>query len=139
GERWMGKWIFYDALSKGALSVLQPDICHAGGITECRKIAAIGEAAYAKLALHCPLSPIALAASLQLDAVVPNFLVQEHNEVNDWRDDSLTVIGKGYLKKPFILDGEGCVAVPNGPGLGIELDTAGMEAIMAQPWSSQRG
>ena len=48
GERWMGKWIFFDALSRGALSVLQPDICHAGGITECRKIAVMGEAAYAQ-------------------------------------------------------------------------------------------
>ena len=139
GERWMGKWIFFDALSRGALSVLQPDICHAGGMTECRKIAAIGEAAYAKLALHCPLSPLALAASIQLDACVPNFLVQEHNEVNDWREDGRTLIGKGYLKEPFVLDGEGCVAVPGGPGLGIELDKEGLERIMSLPWSPQRG
>ncbi len=122
GERWMGKWVFYDALSEGSLAVLQPDICHAGGITECRKIAAIGEAAYAKLALHCPLSPLALAASLQLDATVPNFLVQEHNEVNDWRENGSTMFGKGYFKEPFILEEDGCVQVPQGPGLGIELD-----------------
>jgi len=139
GERWMGKWIFFDALSRGALAVLQPDICHAGGITECRKIAAIGEAAYAQVALHCPLSPLALAASIQLDACLPNFLVQEHNEVNDWRGDGRTVIGQGYLKEPFVLDADGCVAVPQGPGLGIELDEAGMARIMARPWSAQRG
>jgi galactonate dehydratase len=47
GERWMGKWVFFEALSRGALAVLQPDICHAGGITECKKIAAMGEAAFA--------------------------------------------------------------------------------------------
>ena len=135
----MGKWIFYDALSEGTLSVLQPDICHAGGITECRKIAAIGEAAYAKLALHCPLSPLALAASLQLDAAVPNFLVQEHNEVNDWREDGKTVFGKGYFKDPFVLDEDGCVAVPDGSGLGIELDDDGMAEIVARPWSGRRG
>ena len=124
---------------EGTLSVLQPDICHAGGITECRKIAAIGEATHAKLALHCPLSPLALAASLQLDAAVPNFLVQEHNEVNDWREGSRTMIGKGYFREPFVLDTDGCVAVPNRPGLGIELDETGMDGIMARPWSPLRG
>jgi galactonate dehydratase len=138
GERWMGKWVFFDALSRGALAVLQPDICHAGGITECAKIAAMGEAAFAKVALHCPLSPLALAASIQLDAVLPNFLVQEHNEVLDWREDGRTLIGNGYLRAPFILDADGCVAVPTGPGLGIELDDDGMAEIMAQPWQSQR-
>lgn len=139
GERWMGKWIFFDALSRGALAVLQPDICHAGGITECHKIAAMGEAAFAKVALHCPLSPIALAASIQLDAVMPNFLVQEHNEVLDYREEGRTLLGKGYLRDPFVLDADGCVAVPSGPGLGIELDEDGMAEIMAQPWATQRG
>ncbi len=139
GERWMGKWVFFDAVRAGALAVLQPDIAHAGGITECRKIAAIGEAGYAKLALHCPLSPVALAASLQLDAAAPNFLVQEHNEVNDTREGGRTLFGKGYLKHPFALGDDGCVAVPDGPGLGIELDEDGLREIMAYPWSEQRG
>jgi galactonate dehydratase len=139
GERWMGKWIFFDAVARGALAVLQPDIAHAGGITECKKIAAIGEAGYASVALHCPLSPVALAASIQLDACLPNFLVQEHNEVNDWREGGRTLIGAGYLREPFALDADGCVAVPQGPGLGIELDPGGMETIMRRPWSEQRG
>ncbi len=139
GERWMGKWIFFDALAKGALSVLQPDICHAGGITECKKIAAMGEAAYAKVALHCPLSPLAIAASIQLDANLPNFLVQEHNEVNDWREGGRTYIGAGYFREPFVLDDEGCVAVPQGPGLGIELDEQDLARIMQKPWRVQRG
>jgi galactonate dehydratase len=139
GERWMGKWVFFDALSRGALAVLQPDICHAGGITECRKIAAMGEGAFAKVALHCPLSPLALAASVQLDAALPNFLVQEHNEVIDWREGGRTYFGKGYLKEPFALGDDGCVAVPQGPGLGIELDEDGMAEIMSRPWSTRRG
>jgi galactonate dehydratase len=139
GERWMGKWVFFDALARGALSVLQPDICHAGGITECFKIAALGQAGYAKLALHCPLSPIALAASIQLDACVSNFLVQEHNEVNDTRDGDRTLIGQGYLREPFVLDAEGCVSVPDKPGLGIELDEDGLNQIMVQPWHVRRG
>jgi galactonate dehydratase len=139
GERWMGKWIFFDALRKGSLAVVQPDLAHAGGITECKKIAAMAEAAYAKVALHAPLSPVALAASIALDACLPNFLVQEHNEVNDWRENGKTYIGKGYLKQPFVLDDDGCVAVSQTPGLGIELDEEGMRDIMRQPWSAQRG
>ena len=139
GERWMGKWVFFDALSRGLLAVVQPDICHAGGITECKKIAAIAEAAYAEVALHCPLSPIAIAASIQLDAAIPNFLVQEHNEVNCRRVDGKTVIGSGFLKSPFILGEDGCVAVPEGPGLGIELDEEGMEGVMRHEWSERRG
>jgi galactonate dehydratase len=139
GERWMGKWIFFDAISRGALGVVQPDIAHAGGVTECKKIAAIAEAGYAKVALHAPLSPVALAASIQLDACLPNFLVQEHNEVNDWREGGRTYIGKGFLKTPFVLDEEGCVAVPQTPGLGIELDEDGLRDIMRLPWSNQRG
>ena len=139
GERWMGKWVFFDALAKGLLAVVQPDICHAGGITECKKIAAIAEAAYAQVALHCPLSPIAIAASIQLDACIPNFLVQEHNEVNTRRVDGRTLIGDGYFKDPFVLGEDGCVAVPQGPGLGIELDETGMERIMRHEWSVKRG
>ncbi len=140
GERWMGKWIFFDAISRGALAVVQPDLAHAGGITECKKIAAIAEAGYATVAPHCPLSPVALAASIQLDACLPNFLVQEHNEVNITRtEDGRTLIGAGYLREPFALDAEGCVAVPTGPGLGIELDTEGMAKIMAREWSAVRG
>lgn len=139
GERWMGKWIFFDALSRGLLSVVQPDICHAGGITETKKIAVMAEAAYAKLAIHCPLSPLALAASVQVDACSTNFLVQEHNEVNDSRVNGRTEIGKGFFKDPFVLDSDGCVAVPEGPGLGIQLDDAGFEKIMSKPWSAVRG
>jgi len=139
GERWMGKWIFFDALTRGLISVMQPDICHAGGITECKKIATMGEAAYAKLALHCPLSPLALAASIQVDACSPNFLIQEHNEVNDSIVDGKTFIGKGFFKDPFVLDAEGCVNVPDKPGLGIEIDDSGFETIMSKPWTPVRG
>jgi len=144
GERWMGKHVFFDALSRGLLSVVQPDIAHAGGITETKKIAIMAEAAYAKLAIHCPLSPMALAASIQVDACTPNFLVQEHNEVNDSRPTSgphagKTVIGAGFFKDPYVLDEDGFVAVPEGPGLGIELDPEGFEKIMSKPWQATRG
>jgi len=139
GERWMGKWDFAAALQTNSLAVVQPDICHAGGITECRKIAALAEAAMASVALHCPLSPLAFAASVQLDATIPNFLVQEHNEVNDTRVDGRTWIGRGYFRAPFVLDGDGCVAVPEGPGLGVEIDPIGFSRVMERPWRRARG
>ena len=118
---------------------MQPDICHAGGITETKKIAIIGEATHAKLAIHCPLSIVALAASIQVDACSNNFLVQEHNEVNDSRENNLTTIGKGYIKDPFILDNNGEVEIPEKPGLGIEINEKGMNEIMSKKWSSTRG
>jgi len=110
GERLFTRWGFRQVLQKQAAAILQPDISHAGGILECRKIAAMAECYYVAIAPHCPLGPIALAACLHLDACTPNFLVQEH-----------VTLGEGYLKEPFkIVDGY--VDLPKGPGLGIELD-----------------
>lgn len=110
GERLFTKWGFREVLEKQAAAVLQPDLSHAGGILEVKKIAAMAECYYAAVAPHCPLGPVALAACLQLDACIPNFLAQEH-----------VTLGEGYLKQPFQLV-DGAVAVPQGPGLGIELD-----------------
>lgn len=110
GERLFTRWGFREVLEKQAAVILQPDLSHAGGIFECRKIAAMAEVYYAAIAPHCPLGPIALAACLQLDACTPNFLCQE--QVN---------LGEGYLTEPFRVE-EGHVPVPTKPGLGIELD-----------------
>jgi galactonate dehydratase len=110
GERLFTKWGFREVLEKQAATVLQPDLSHAGGILECKKIAAMGETYFAAVAPHCPLGPIALASCLQLDACTPNFLVQEH-----------VTLGEGYLKEPFVIKG-GYIDLPTKPGLGIELD-----------------
>ena len=67
------------------------------------------------------------------------FLVQEHNEVNDWREGGKTYIGKGYLREPFVLDEEGYVQVPGGQGLGIELDEAGLSEVNRYRRSVHRG
>ena len=75
GERLFTKWGFREVLEKQAAVILQPDLSHAGGILETKKIAAMAETYYAAVAPHCPLGPIALAACLQLDACTPNFLV----------------------------------------------------------------
>ncbi len=110
GERLFTRWGFREVLEKQAASIIQPDLSHAGGILECRKIAAMAEVYYVGVAPHCPLGPIALSACLQLDACTPNFLIQE-----------LVTLGVGYLKRPFKVR-DGYIEIPKGPGLGIELD-----------------
>jgi len=112
GERLFTRFGFREVLEKGAAAILQPDVSHAGGILETRKIAAMAETYYAALAPHCPLGPIALAACLQVDACTPNFLCQEQ-----------VCLGEGYLKQPFVAEA-GHIPVPTGPGLGIEVDEA---------------
>ena len=127
GERLFTKWGFRDVLEKGAASVLQPDISHAGGIFELRIIAGMAESYYAAIAPHCPLGPIALAASLHLDASIPNFLIQEQ-----------VSLGEGYLKEPF-QNKDGFIEVPTGPGLGIELDEEAMADKIGYDTHPRRG
>jgi galactonate dehydratase len=122
GERVFTKWGFREVLEKKAATVLQPDLCHAGGITEVRLIAGLAEAYYATIAPHNPLGPISLAAGIQLAASIPNFLCQEHRS-----------LGEGYLKKPFVLQ-KGFVEVPMGPGLGIELDEDAVAKRVGHQW-----
>ncbi len=122
GERVFTKWGFREILEKRAASILQPDLCHAGGITEVRLIAGMAEAYYAAVAPHNPLGPIAMAACVQLDATIPNFIAQEH-----------TTLGEGYLKEPFTFK-DGYVDLPTGPGLGIELDEDAMADKIDHDW-----
>ena len=122
GERLFTKWGFREVLEKRAAAILQPDIAHAGGIFEGRIIAGMAEAYYAAIAPHCPLGPIALAACIQLDASIPNFLAQEHAS-----------LGEGYLKEPFVVK-EGYVDLPTKPGLGIELDEEALADKIGHEW-----
>lgn len=122
GERLYSRWDFKRVLSEGYVDIVQPDPSHAGGITETRKIASMAEAYDVALALHCPLGPIALAANLQLDAVCYNAFIQEqslgihYNKDNDLMD---------YVSNPQVFAyEEGMVSIPNGPGLGIEVNEA---------------
>ncbi len=125
GERIFTKWGFRDILEKKAAVVLQPDLCHAGGITEVRLIAGMAEAFYASIAPHNPLGPISLASGLQIAASIPNFLCQEQ-----------VSLGDGYLKKPFQIR-EGYVDLPTGPGLGIELDDEKMADKLDHEWKNR--
>ncbi len=127
GERLYTRWGFREVLERQAASILQPDLSHAGGILECREIASMAEVYYAGIAPHCPLGPIALAASLQLDACTPNFLIQE-----------IGSLGDGYLVEPFKVT-EGYIDVPKGPGLGIELDESAVKGkVYPGDWQNPR-
>jgi galactonate dehydratase len=77
GERLLSRWEFRPVLEKHAVATIQPDAAHAGGISEMRRIAAMAEAYYVHVAPHCAIGPVALAACLQVDAAIPNFLIQE--------------------------------------------------------------
>ena len=125
GERIFTKWGFREILEKKAASILQPDLCHAGGITECRLIAGMAEAFYAAIAPHNPLGPISLAAGIQLAASIPNFLCQEQ-----------VSLGAGYIKKPFEVR-TGYIDIPTGPGLGVELDENAMADKIDHDWRNR--
>ncbi|WP_121822657.1 galactonate dehydratase [Halostella salina] len=122
GERMYSRWDFKEVFEGGAVGVIQPDLSHAGGITEVKKIAAMAEAYDVAMAPHCPLGPVALASCIQVDAVAPNALIQEqsldihYNETSDVLD---------YLADPSVFDyDDGYVDLPDGPGLGVEVDEA---------------
>jgi galactonate dehydratase len=125
GERVFTKWGFREVLEKKAATVLQPDMCHAGGITEVRLIAGMAEAYYADIAPHNPLGPISLAAGVQMSASIPNFLCQEQ-----------VSLGEGYIKEPFRVR-DGFLELPKGPGLGIELDENAMADKIGHNWRNQ--
>ncbi|HKG67433.1 MAG TPA: galactonate dehydratase [Segetibacter sp.] len=125
GERIFTKWGFRELLEKKAASILQPDLCHAGGITEGRIIAGMAEAYYIPIAPHNPMGPISLAAGLHLAASIPNFLVQEQ-----------VSLGEGYLKNPFKLQKDGTVLIPEGPGLGVELDEDKIADKIGHDWKN---
>ncbi|MBR4334944.1 MAG: galactonate dehydratase [Clostridia bacterium] len=120
GERLFSKWDYKRLFSAGGVDIIQPDLSHAGGITEVRKIAAMAEAHDVALAPHCPLGPIALAACLQVDAVSYNAFIQEQSIGIHYN------VGKSVLD--YVKNGEdfkftdGFVGLPQLPGLGVEVN-----------------
>ncbi|ATY64668.1 galactonate dehydratase [Cordyceps militaris] len=140
GERLHSRWDvkpFLDAAAGGCVDVLQPDVCHVGGISELRRIATMAEAYDVPLAPHCPLGPIALAACLQVDAAMPNFAIQEMSLGIHYNVGGYDLLS--YIKNPEIWTVEnGFVDLMTGPGLGIEVDEERViEASKnAEPWVS---
>ncbi|MFC7538037.1 galactonate dehydratase [Sphingomonas sp. GCM10030256] len=122
GERLYSRWDFKPFFEAGAVDIIQPDLSHAGGLSECRRIAAMAEAYDVAVAPHCPLGPLALAACLQLAACTPNVAIQEmslgihynvgHDLLNFITDPDVLTPTDGYL------------AIPQKPGLGVTIDEA---------------
>jgi galactonate dehydratase len=114
GERCTSRYQFRELLEKRAAAVIQPDLCHAGGITEVKKIAALAQAHYVMVAPHNSGGPVGTAAAIQIDATVPNFLIQEYFVAQaPW-------IGELLRGAPQVKDGY--IAVPDAPGLGVDLN-----------------
>ena len=133
GERLFGRHEFADLLQRGCVDFIQPDLSHAGGIWEVRKIAALAEVSDVAVAPHCPLGPIALAASLQLDYCTPNAVIQETSlgihynlpaevELTDYVIDS----------EPFRIE-EGHFLRHDRPGLGIEVNEEVVREAAREP------
>jgi galactonate dehydratase len=120
GERMFSRWDYKNIFIDGYVDIIQPDLSHAGGITECKKIISMAEAFDVAAAPHCPLGPIALAACLQVDATCYNAFIQEqslgihYNQGSDLLD---YIVDKSVFEYK-----DGYVKIPDGPGLGIEID-----------------
>ena len=120
GERMYSRWDFKTILTQGSVDIIQPDLSHAGGISEVFRIAAMAEAYDVALAPHCPLGPIALAACLQVDAVAYNALIQEQSLGLHYNTEADLL---DYLADPSVFEyDDGFVTLPAGPGLGIQID-----------------
>jgi len=129
GERMYSRWDFKKIIQDGLVDIVQPDLSHAGGISEVKRIATMAEAYDIAIAPHCPLGPISLAAALQIDFSCINALIQETSLGIPYDSDyELT----DYLKDPnvFGLKG-GFVQLPTAAGLGIEIDEEKVRAAAA--------
>lgn len=120
GERLFSRYDFKRLLQTGAVDIIQPDLSHAGGLTEVKKIASMAEAYDVALAPHCPLGPIALASCLNLDATCYNAVIQEQSIGIHYN------VGKSVLdyvknQEDFAFV-DGRVKLPSKPGLGVEVN-----------------
>lgn len=131
GERLYSRWDFKPFLHSGAVDIIQPDLSHAGGLSECRKIAAMAEAYDIAVAPHCPLGPLALGACLQLAACTPNIAIQEISLGIHYNEGSDLL---SYCTNPEALTPiDGHLPIPEGPGLGIEIDEGAVRLASATP------
>lgn len=120
GERMYSRFEFKRVLEAGGISILQPDLSHAGGITECHKIASMAEAYDVGFAPHCPLGPVALAACLQVDFVAYNAVLQEQS-MGIHYNRGAELLDYVLNKDDFRIDAGYIHALPK-PGLGVEVD-----------------
>ena len=120
GERLFTKYDFKRLLQTGGVDIIQPDLSHAGGITEVKKIAAMAEAYDVALAPHCPLGPIALSACLQVDATCYNAVIQEQS-IGIHYNVGKEVLDYALNREDFRFE-NGFVKMPTKPGIGVEVN-----------------
>lgn len=118
GERFTSIFEFQQLLENRACAYVRPDLCLCGGLSGCKKVAAMAESHHVKVIPHNPLSPVSTAACVQLDACIPNFALQEYTGESEPPKSQLLV-------NPLKLE-DGHLVVPDGPGLGIELNEAAL-------------
>jgi galactonate dehydratase len=114
GERLHTIWEFEMLLRRGAVQYVRPDVCMAGGLTHCKKIAALAEAHHVGVVPHNPLSPVSTAACVQLAACIPNFALQEYPRGEGEPPKSEIVHSALRLEDGFLI-------IPDTPGIGVEL------------------
>jgi len=125
GERLYSRTDFLPALQAG-IAVAQPDLAHAGGISEVRRIASLAETFDALLAPHCPLGPLALAASLQVAFATPNFLIQEQS-IGIHYNEGAELLDYVLDRAPFAFP-DGAIRRWDAPGLGVTIDEDAVRA-----------
>ena len=123
GERNTTRWGFREICEKKAAAILQPDIRHCGGILEMKKISSLAEIHYMAMAPHSAADAVGVVASLHAMAGTPNFLIQEFGGG----------AGEGLFTEPLLFK-DGFVSIPQGPGLGIEIDPEGLAANRQDEW-----
>lgn len=137
GERLYSRWDVKRFLQDASVDILQPDISHCGGISELRRIASMAEAYDVAIAPHCPLGPIALAASIQFAMATPNFVIQEMSLGIHYNVEVGEYDINNYVKDKSVWDvKDGYIDGLHGIGLGIEVDEDEVREVAktATPW-----
>ncbi|MFM9066992.1 MAG: mandelate racemase/muconate lactonizing enzyme family protein [Planctomycetota bacterium] len=124
GEQARTIWEVIGYLQEGCADILQVDCAHTGGISQMRKIATLGEAYHVPLAPHCVTSDLGATASLHASAAIPFFLIHEYYP---------SISPPGLVRKNWTIDADGYASLPQGPGLGCEIDEAKLEELAKNP------
>ena len=121
GERMYSRWDYKTLFEQGYADIIQPDLSHAGGISEVKRISAMAEAYDVAVAPHCPLDAIAFSSCIQMDASTPNVILQEQSiGIHDAGAENPRM---NFLKNKEVFNFDhGFVQIPSGPGLGVEVD-----------------
>ena len=118
GERLFSRWDYRKLIENQLVDIIQPDVCHCGGVSELRRIAAAAETYYIRVAPHNPNGPVATAASIQLSAAIPNFTTLEYAVPPE---ECMTVVKNPARQQ------DGYFPIPETPGMGIDLDEDAMK------------